>query len=267
MIDPEPRRRAARMIRMFWLPVLMAAALGGCATATRMDAKFNREPAGSAPPQAPSPNPPADQFTWLVRQPLKSVVVVDPAGGAWVQVTPTGDFLVDPGTRRNFVIGTSEPFKTDPVAKIRGHVRLQISGLGVVSFALQPMVQGQLVDGYLGGGEVGSFIGGTGSPGAGSTAILASFPGSLVASGQAFPATGLSAYAQGRAVELFWTLDQTTHTFTLGDGTNNTSVRFPADFRGVATTPIQQLSLWMWLKDPTGATKVFVDDFWMEEFK
>src|ERR1700730_9321817 len=99
---------------------LAAMVLSGCTKAIpRMDANFNAQPLGP-PQQSPVPTPPNDQFTWLIRQPLTSAVVANPGGGNWVMTVPLKPFIVEPDTRHQFLLASSERFTTNPLPGIRG---------------------------------------------------------------------------------------------------------------------------------------------------
>jgi hypothetical protein len=73
----------------------------------------------------------------------------------------------------------------------------------------------------------------------------------------------LADYQPGTAIDIDWSIDQSSRTFTASTGGRPPqSVSFPTVSQGVATTPIQQISLWVWVQRPQPDTRLFVDKFY-----
>jgi hypothetical protein len=210
-------------------------------------------------PAIPIPSPPNDQFTWLTRQPLTSVIVPNPAGGKWVRTTPARAFIVDPDRMHQFLLASSEPFNFGG-PQMRGTFSIRLVGPGKVSFGVRA-VRGN-VAGFIGGGELSS------SPlGGGEVGVLTNAAGidNLAAfEFRDFPVTSIGSYTPGQTAQFFYTIDQSSQTFTLSAGKGaQGSDQNVYSFSG----GIQRLELWLFLRQPTAATVVFTNDVTMEELK
>ena len=242
----------------FTLVVLL---LGGCATnpIPRMNSNFNAQALG-APQQFPAPSPPNDQFTWLLQQPVSSVVASNPSGGNWVLIMPKPAFVADPDLLHQFLLASSEPFTTNPLPQMNGHFSVRLDGPGKVSFGIRA-TRGSL-SGFVGAGELST------SPFGGSDVGIVLSPGVIdnldAFSSRDFPVTGLATYTPGQVAQFFYSIDQPSHTFHLsvgGGAVGNQSTTY--GFSGA----IQQLELWLFLRQPTSATKVFVTEVEMNEIQ
>lgn len=75
-------------------------------------------------------------------------------------------------------------------------------------------------------------------------------------------------YRPGSVIDINWSIDQSSRTLYVGAGGPSESTTFRAvSTNGVATTPIQVLSLWVWLEKPSSNTVVFVDRLRAAEYK
>ncbi|MGZ5055957.1 MAG: hypothetical protein ACXWAT_13590 [Methylobacter sp.] len=238
----------------------------------RLDAKFDSDASGS-PAIFPAPNPPSDMLSYTTLQQLTSSVVSDPAGGQWLRITPSAAFLTAPDYRKRALIITSEQFTTSPLAQIRGHLRLRLDGLGGLTVGFLPMQGNQSPD-FIGAISLNNYHQ-TGGGVTGQLFLLNGFTRNQVENPFLLsPASGslLSTPAPGTAFDIFWSIDQPSRTFSVSTpsipGNQFQSTTFPASSAaGIATTPIQQLSLWVWLEQPSSGTVAFVDNLFAEEYK
>jgi hypothetical protein len=238
----------------------MVLALNGCTSpGLRLNGNFNSQAFG-APQQFPIPSPPNDQFIWTVRQLMASVIVANPAGGKWVLTTPTREFVfVDPSKRHLFLLAGSEPFNIGG-AQIRGTFSIRLDGPGRVDFGVRAK-RGN-VDGFIGGGQL--FV----SP-FGAGAEVGILTDAAVMDNLAFFDHGefpglisIGSYHPGQTAQFFYTINQSNQTFHLvaGKGAQG-SDEYVYSFSG----PIQQLDLWLFLREPGLRTIVFTNDVTMEE--
>jgi hypothetical protein len=240
--------------------------LAGCALAlsvsaactSRLDANFDRDPLG-APPTSPAPTPPSDAFVWRTTF-ATPVVVANPAGGAWVRVTPTQAHLASPDDRRVFLIANTEPISAAG-PKLTGGLRVRLDGLGTLGIGVRPASRAD----YLGAVEVSNFL----PPAGGGVQAMRAFTGEMFGGFQSLPANApLAAYAAGDVIEIHWSIDQSTHTFTANVlGGPSVSGVFPATSGGLATTPMTGLQVVLWLQRPTTGTVAFVDDTFVDEWR
>jgi len=235
--------------------------LGGCTTPIttipRMNSNFNAQPVG-APQQFPAPNPPNDQFIWLVRQPVSSVVTSNPSGGNWALTTPKPAFVTDPDLLHQFLLASSEAFTTNPLPQMNGQFSVRLVGQGKVSFGIRA-TRGSAA-GFVGGGELSVSPNGSGAIG---ILLNASDIDNLAAfSSRDFPVTGLTTYNPGQVAQFLYSIDQPSRSFnySVGGGTSgNRSTTYA--FSGA----IQQLELWLFLRQPAAGTQVFVNEVKMDE--
>lgn len=242
----------------------VALIMGGCTTpittTPRMDSNFNAQPLGP-PQQSPAPNPPNDQFTWLLQAPVTSAVASNPGGGNWVLTVPKPAFFSDPDTLRQFLLASSEPFTTSPPAQVNGRFSVRLLGPGKVSFGIRA-TRGATA-GFVGGGELstspfgGGGIGTLLSPGA--IDNLAAF------SSRDFPVTALTTYNTGELAHFLYSIDQASRTLHISVSSGAAAADRSAtyDFAGA----IGQLKLWLFLRQPASDTRVFVNDVRMDEIK
>ena len=238
--------------------------LAVCASAAcskRLDAKFDGDPLGAPPTAAPSPTPPSDIFVWRTTF-ASPAVVARPGGGNWVRVTPTQAHLTSPDDRRVFLIANTEPIKGGSGPRLRGSLRVRLDGLGTLGIGFRPVQGGAPLD-YLGAVEVSNFL----PPAGGGVNAMRGFSGATLTGFQSLPSNGpLSAYAAGNVVEINWSIDQSTHTFSASVlGGPSVSGAFPAMSGNLATTPMTSLQVVLWLQRPTAGTVAFVDDMLVEE--
>lgn len=261
-IGPPATRRRARN-QAFAAVSCVALVMGGCTTpittTPRMDSNFNAQPAG-VPQQSPGPSPPNDQFTWLSQQPVTSTVASNPGGGNWVLTVPKPAFLADPDSLRQFLLASSEPFTTSPPPQMNGRFSVRLDGPGKVSFGIRARRGG--TTGFVGGGEISAspFGGGEMATLLNPSAIdnLATF------ATRDFPVTGLTTYTPGQVAHVLYAIDQASQTLNLSvSGTVAANRSNAYAFVGA----IQQLELWLFLRQPTSATRVFVNDVRMDEIK
>lgn len=259
---PSAGRRARFDVSCAWLAFVMLIATGCTSVTARLDARFDADPLG-APPSAPSPTPPGDVLVWRGNMVAASVVVRQ-GSDRWVRAVPLAPFLTAPDGRQTFLIANTDPFTTSPAANIRGSIRLRLVGLGTVGIGVRPVQAGGAVD-FIGGAELSTFL----APAPASVSALQSFTVSrltdvvgLISSGQ------LSGYTPGNVIEINWTVDQASRTFsaTVPGGPTRSTV-FPANVAGIAMTPIQKLQVYLWLAQPTSGTVVFVDNISVEEYR
>jgi hypothetical protein len=235
----------------------------GCTSVTqRLDARFDADPLGP-PPAAPSPTPPGDVLVWRDTR-VASSIVVRAGSDRWVRAVPLQPFVIAPDGRQVFLIANSDPFTTSPAANIRGSVRLRLVGPGTVGIGIRPVQTGGPVD-FVGGAQLSTFI----APAPPAVSALRSFSVSQLTDFIGLGSSGqLSGYTPGNVIEISWTVDQASRTFsaTVPGGPTQSSV-FAASVLGVATTPIQKLQVYFWLANPTSATVVFVDNISVEEYR
>lgn len=238
--------------------------LAGCTTAIqRLDAKFDTDPLGSPPTSTPAPTPPNDTLVWRTDF-VSASVVSDSGGGRLVRVAPLPAFTSSPDNRRVFLIAVTEPFTTNPVPNLRGHVRLRLINPGIVGFGLRPLQVEQTLD-VIGGVEMGNYL----PPARGVVNVLQSFKGTALGDPYGLPSGGdISGYASGSVIDINWSIDQAARIFYANaTGGSTQSISFPAFSDGNATTPIQRLSIHFWMQKPTTDTVLFIDDLLAEEYK
>lgn len=236
--------------------------LSGCTVIPRLDARFDADPPG-VPPATPAPTPPNDQLGWRTGF-VTSSVVNDPAGGRWVRVAPVSAFTSSPDDRRVFLIAVTDRFSTSPPANIRGRVTFSLTGLGTVGLGLRPLQAEQTLD-FIGGLELTNFL----PPSGGGVTVLRGFKGDAIGDSFALPSVGpISGYTRGSVIVINWTLDQASRTFSASVlGGPSQSTVYPAVSAGVTTTPIQRLSIQLWMQRPTTDTVLFIDDLIAEEYR
>jgi hypothetical protein len=247
-----------------WLTLVIAISffLSGCSTTPRLNVNFDADGFGSPPSASPLPNPPLDVLSWTVTQQVTSTVVPDPAGGGWLRITPSPGFIASPEMRKRAIIATSERFTTSPPAKIRGSLRLRIDGGGTVTVAFRPLQGSQFSD-FIGGIQLANF-----GVNQGQAHIVHGFSQTRSEDIYWLPTGGkIADYQPGTVVKIFWSIDQDSRTFHAGAGGPSPSTNFTSVSAGVATTPIQQLSLWVWLERPSFNTAIFIDDLLAEEYR
>ena len=252
-----------RPIGFAWGAVVLLL-LTACTTVIpRLDARFDTDTLGALPPSTPAPTPPSDTLVWRT-QFFTPTVVNDPAGGRSVRVVPLPAFTASPDDRRVFLIASTEPFTTSPVANIRGSVQLRLVGLGTVGFGLRLVQGGHPLD-YIGGVELTNFL----PPSIGSATVIRGFSGTRLGDPFALPSVGpISGYSSGNVIDINWTIDQASRTFTASIlGGASQSVTFPAVSESVATTPVQVISISFWMQRPTSSTVVFIDKLLSEEYR
>jgi hypothetical protein len=253
-----------------WLALIVAAlfVLSGCTTTTiaRLDDMFDADTSGSPPSVNPPPSPPNDVLSWTTLEQVTSTVVGAPGGGLWLRITPTQAFVASPDLRKRAIIATSDTFTTSPPANIRGHLRLRLDGLGVVTIGLRPL-QGPQFSDFICGIELANFAV-RGGP-RGEAHVLYGFPLTRIDDIYPLPTSGKMAdYQAGTVIDINWSIDQASRTFAASvSGGPSQSTTFPAQSAGVATTPIQKLSFWVWLQKPSSNTAVFIDNLYAEEYK
>jgi hypothetical protein len=243
---------------------LAGCALALCASAAcaqRLDAKFDADPLGAPPTSAPAPTPPNDTLVWRTTF-ASPAVVANPAGGNWVRVTPTQAHLVSPDDRRVFLIANTEPIKSAAGPRLRGSLHVRLDGLGTVGIGFRPVQGGSPLD-YLGGVEESNFL----PPAGGGVHALRPFSGAMLTGFQSLPGNApLGGYTAGNVVEINWTIDQSTRTFSASVlGGPPISGVFPAVSGNLATTPMTSLQVVLWLQRPTAGTVAFVDNMLVEE--
>jgi len=255
----ETDHRARR--NTFYVLTLFSMIMGACTRAPipRMNSNFNAQAVG-APQQFPAPSPPSDQFIWLTQQPVSSIVAANPNGGNWILTVAKPAFLADPDVRRQFLLASSEPFTTSPPPQMNGQFSLRLVGTGKVDFGIRA-TRGSAA-GFVGAGELS-----TGITGAGGVGIVLT-PGvidNLAAfSTRDFPVIGIASYNPGQVAQVLYSIDQASRTinFAVGGGASGSrSTNY--GFSG----PIAQLELWLFLRQPTSSTKVFVNEVKMNELR
>ena len=197
-------------------------ALALCASAActqRLDANFDRDPLG-APSISPAPTPPNDTLVWRTNF-AAPVVVANPAGSNWLRVTPAQAHLASPDDRRVFLIANSERI-SEAGGKLTGIVVVRLDGPGTLGIGVRPASRTD----YLGAVEVSNFL----PPAGGSVHAMRPFTGAMLTSFLPLPPHApLSGYAAGNVVEVHWTIDQSTRTFSVNvQGGPSVSNVFPA---------------------------------------
>ncbi|MCC5929160.1 MAG: hypothetical protein JJU28_07940 [Cyclobacteriaceae bacterium] len=240
--------------------------LAGCTrtVVTRLDIGFDADSYGQ-PPNFPLPTPPNDQLTATVRQLTTSEVVADRAGGKWLRITPSPQFLAAPDQRRLTTIATAEAFTTNPPAQIRGSLRLRLDGPGTVTIGFRVSQGGNFTD-IIGGVQLykSAF-----SP-QGEVHVIPGFRIERIEDIYPLPTIGnrIANYQPGRVININWSIDQSSRILYVGAGGTSESTTFRAvSSNGVATTPIQVLSVWVWLEKPSSNTVVFLDRLRAEEYE
>jgi hypothetical protein len=235
--------------------------MGACTTAPipRMDSNFNAQAIG-VPQQFPAPSPPSDQFIWLTQQPVSSVVAANPSGGNWVLTVAKSAFVVDPDVRHQFLLASSEPFTTNPPPQMNGQFSIRLMGTGSVGFGVRA-TRGSAAS-FVGAGELSAFINGAGS--VGMVAAPAVIDNLAAFSTSGFPTRGFATYSPGQVALFLYSIDQASRTIHLSvgggaSGSDSTNYTFAG--------PIGQLELWLFLRQPTSSTKVFVNEVKMSELR
>jgi hypothetical protein len=195
---------------------------------------------------------------------VASSVVADPAGGRMVRAAALPAFTSSPDNRQVFLIAVTEPFRTSPPANIRGRIRLRLNNLATVGLGLRLLQAEQSLD-FIGGFELSNFL----PPSGGAVNVLQGFRGDRLGDPFSLPSIGqISAYTPGNVIDINWTLDQPSRTFSasvLGGASQSTT--FPAMFGGNATTPIQRLEVYLWMQRPNFDTVLFIDNLIVEEYR
>lgn len=250
-----------RPVAIAWCAVALLF-LVGCTVIPRLDANFDADPLG-VPPTTPAPTPPDDQLGWRNGF-VTSVVVADPAGGRWVRVTPLPAFISSPDNRQVFLIAVTDRFTTSPAANIRGSVRFRLNTPATVGLGLRPLQGEQTLD-FIGGFELSNFL----PPSGGGINVVHGFKGERLNDPFALPSAGqISGYNPGSVIDINWTLDQASRTFSASVlGGPSQSTVFPAVSGAAATTPIQRLSIQLWMQRPTNDTVLFIDNLRAEEYR
>ena len=255
MVDFVKARQGLRRLSAYITTLAIAISASGCARDQwRMNAQFNAEPFGP-PPQHPAPSPPADDFLWLVRQPLRSTLVHDLRGGGRVRIEPLQGFLADPDRFRQVMIAFSDTFSTNRPVNMRGKLRIQINGDGDLFFVIRA-VQGGRITNMIGGGTVDGVLGRPGSIRIGRQVTDAFFDFGVAP----LPGDEIAPYHNGRSVILFWSIDQSNHFFRLSAEGGSDGHEFT-----LANAPIEQLMIILWMHHPHPGMVAHVDDITMEE--
>ena len=203
-------------------------------------------------------------LSWTVTQQLTSTVVANPDGGRWLRIAPDAAFVASPDARKRALIASTEKLTTSPPANVRGHLRVRLIGRGLVSIGLQG-AQGSDI---LGGFAVGSYA--LPTPPRGEVILLGQFSVDRAENDLfGIPSRGkLGPYEPGTLISIHWSIDQASRTFSASmDGGTSQSTTFAATSGGVATTPLPQLSLYVWLERPSSDTAVFLDELHVEEVR
>jgi hypothetical protein len=260
------RLAMTRVMGLHGLPAAFVAValLAGCTPATvRLDDKFDSDTLGGLPSPVPPPTPPNDSISFRTDF-FTTSVVADPAGGRWMRIQPNQAFTSSPDGRRIVMIAASEAFTTSPAVPIRGSMRMRLDGLGIVGMGLRPLQAGQTLD-FIGGVQVGNYL-----PPAGSGIDgLRAFNGAQLTSLIGLPSTGhVGGYSPGQVIDINWSIDQASRTFSVtAGGGQPVSGTFAPTSGSVATTPIQQLLVYVWMDKPTSSTQLFIDNVHAEETK
>jgi hypothetical protein len=258
---PPRLARTFASTRFAWCAAALVL-VSGCTVIPRLDATFDADPLG-VPPVAPLPTPPNDDLGWRTGF-VASSVVADPAGGRWVRVAPLPPFTSSPDDRRVFLIAVTDRFTTSPPANIRGSVRLRLNNLATVGLGIRPLQAEQTLD-FIGGFELTNFL----PPSGGGINVLQGFKGDRLGDSFSLPSAGpISSYSPGTVIDVNWTLDQASRTFSASVlGGPSQSTTYPAFLEGTATTPIQRLSIQLWMQRPNTDTILFIDNLRAEEYR
>jgi hypothetical protein len=253
-----------------WLISAVLTMLAGCTTTTiaRLDDNFDKDTVGGPPSTLPQPRPPNDILAYYTTTQTSSTVVSAPYGGNWLRVTPTAAFVVAPDFRKRAIIITSDSFTSS--AQIRGHLRVRLDSTGSVHIGIRP-IQGSVSADFIGGFTFGNYLL---TPGVGGQAFLLN-PFSLSdmegTFGTISSAGKMADFAPGTVLDINWSLDQPSRTLSAnvsgGSLGSTQSITFPAVSGGVATTPIGQLGVWVWLEKPANDTAAYLDNLYIEEYK
>ena len=237
--------------------------LSGCATTARLDARFDADTVGSPPSTSPPPSPPNDVLSFTATFVTPVVVAPDPDGGRWLRIVPTPSFLTAPDFRRRAILATSDTFTTNPPREIRGHLRLRVTGAGTVIVGLRPLQGSEFTD-FIAGFLVGSH------PTGGGVYLLPGFTLERVEDNtfSFSPAGRLANYQPGTVIDINWSIDQAARRVAATSGGRSShDVSFPNASGAVATVPIRQLSVWVWLERPGPDTQLFLDRLFAEEIQ
>jgi hypothetical protein len=246
--------------------LIMAATLmllTGCTSNSRLDARFDTEAPGSPPPSSPGPTPPNDQLNWRTAF-VTTTLVVRSAGDNWVRLQPLKESTASPDDRRVFLIAVTDPFTTNPVANIRGSVRLRLDNLGTIGIGFRPLQGEQTLD-FIGGIELSNFL----PPANGGVFALKEFRGDRLADPFGLPSSGqIASYTSGQVIDINWTLDQASRTFSASVlGGPSQSCSYSDLLGGVSTVPIQRIMLQFWMQKSTSNTVGFIDNLLAEEYR
>jgi hypothetical protein len=181
-----------------------------------------------------------------------------------VRFQPLPVFTSSPDGRRLLLQAISEAFTVSPPANIRGSVRLRLDSPGTVGIGVRP-VQGEQTLDVIGGIELSNFL----APTNGGVFGLQSFTSARYNDFIGLPSAGqIATYSAGSVIDVNWTIDQTSHTFSASvPGGTQRSSTYPAVSGGVATAPIQRLIVQIWMQNPTSGTVLFIDNVHAEEYK
>jgi hypothetical protein len=260
-LEGDDMKTARSSIALIIVAALML--LTGCTSNSRLDAKFDMEAPGSPPPSSPGPTPPNDQLNWRTAF-VTPTLVVRSAGDNWVRLQPLKESTVSPDDRRVFLIAVTDPFTTNPVANIRGSVRLRLDNLGTIGIGFRPLQGEQTLD-FIGGIELSNFL----PPANGGVFALKEFRGDRLGDPFGLPSSGqISSYTSGQVIDINWTLDQASRTFSasvLGGPAQSSS--YSNLLSGLSTVPIQRIMIQFWMQKPTSNTVAFIDNLLAEEYR
>jgi hypothetical protein len=245
------------------LVTLAALLLTGCTSNTRLDVKFDAEALGTPPPSTPLPTPPNDQLNWRTGF-AAATVVARSSGDNWVRIQPLRESTTSPDDRRVFLIAVTDPFTTNPPANVRGSVRLRLDNPGTIGVGFRPLQGEQTLD-FIGGIELSNFL----PPSGGSVSGLQEFKGDRLGDPFELPSSGpVSPYTSGQVIDINWTLDQSSRTFSVSVlGVSTQSNSYSAQLGGLPTVPIQRFILQFWMQRPTSNTVAFIDNLHAEEYR
>jgi hypothetical protein len=215
---------------------------------------------------SPSPSPPNDALSYTVTHVTPTVVAPDPDGGRWLRIVPTQAFLAAPDFRRRAIVATSDTFTGKSPRNIRGHLRLRLTGVGTVIVGLRPLQGSQSPD-FIAGFLVGSYIV---PPASGVVYLLPGFTLERVEDNtfSFSPSAKLADYQPGTVIDINWSIDQASRRVAATSGGRSShSITFPDASGGIATVPIRQLTVWVWLEAPNPDTQLFLDRLFAEEVR
>ena len=245
------------------LVVVASVLLAGCTTNMRLDVPFDNDPLGTPPPSAPAPTPPNDQLNWRTGF-VTATVVNRSSGDNWVRLQPQKESTTSPDDRRVFLLAVTDPFTTSPPANIRGSVRVRLDDLGTIGIGFRPLQAEQTLD-FIGGIELSTFL----PPAGGGVYGLKEFKGDRLGDPLGLPSSGqVAPYTSGQVIDVNWTLDQSTRTFTvsvLGGGSQSSS--YSDKLGGLPTVPLQRLIVQCWIHKPVSSTVGFIDNLRAEEYR